>query len=71
VALKNEAIPKSASRVLNAQKIRDDYRNKRKLDGSHGPSNKRQKQERTPVQKAGKALLIQPGESLQHFNKYV
>ena len=66
-SLKDEAIPKSAARVLNAQRIRDDFRRKRKLEDGEGRDDKRRKQE-----KAGKiSLLIQPAESLQHFNKYV
>jgi len=73
--LKNEAIPKSAARVLNAQKIRDDYRKKRKPEdsGRDEPSSKRRKQEiAAHARKAGKvSLVIQPGESLQHFNRRV
>ena len=72
-SLRNEAIPKSAARVLNAQNIRDDYRKKRKSEDGRGReefSNKRRKQLRG--QKPEKShLVIQAGESLGHFNRYV
>ncbi|KAF8148224.1 hypothetical protein B0H34DRAFT_668922 [Crassisporium funariophilum] len=80
-SLRNEAIPKSAARVFNAQTTRDEWKlKKRKLeDGDDGePSGKRRKtsgNEGTGSKKgqSGKkvSLTIQPGESMQHFNRRV
>ena len=67
-SLRNEHIPKSAARVLNAQRIRDEYRKKRNLDDKDGAGKavKRQKLEKGQ-NKTTTALVIHPGESLQHF----
>jgi len=73
-SLKNEAIPKSVARVLNAQRIRDTYRKKRKLEEGQGrddPLKKRQKQQIKTQNAESVSLVIQPGESLQHFNRSV
>ena len=75
MSLQNEAIPKSVARVLNAQTIRDEFRKKRKLeDEGAGEAvknrGKRRKTEKTRP-KGQPSLRIQPGESLQHFNRCV
>lgn len=77
LALSNEDIPKGAARILNAAKIQEEWRKKRKLglideDGDHprkkkqrvpGGEEKRRKDEKADMQ-------IMPGESLAHFNRY-
>src|SRR6266545_8325864 len=75
VSLQNEAIPKAAARVLNAQIIRDEFRKKRKLEGEGGDEavkscSKRRKTDKTRPNEQP-SLRIQPGESLQHFNRCV
>lgn len=65
-SISNEAIPKSAARILNALKIREDYKKKRKLeqeDSGAGTGDKRRKVDDLQ-------LKIKPGESIQHFYKY-
>lgn len=62
--LQNEAIPKSAARVFNSQAVRDEYKmKKRKLEEDDERKAKKQKSEKSV------ALKIQPGESMQHFNR--
>jgi len=76
-SLTKEPIPKSASRILNASKIRNDFKlRKRKLDD--GDDGERQGKRRKSDGKSGTAekgkrsrLTIKPGESIQHFNRYV
>ena len=76
-SLTNEPIPKSASRILNASKIRDAFKlRKRKLED--GDDGERQGKRRKSDGKSGTAgkgkgsrLTIKPGESIQHFNRYV
>jgi hypothetical protein len=82
-SIRDEPISKSAARVFNAQVIRDQWREKkRKLDedeSDHG--RKRKKPGKTgklgePIHgpKSAKkkiSLTIQPGESMQHFNRRV
>ncbi|KIK70009.1 hypothetical protein GYMLUDRAFT_236458 [Collybiopsis luxurians FD-317 M1] len=61
-SLSSEAIPKSLSRVLNATKVREQWKaKKRKLDNN----------EQTRAKKPKLISGIQPGESLQHYNKFV
>ena len=75
--MSNEAIPKSAARVLNAMKVQGEYRMKRRGedDGTQGKPKKRQRTDGEGQGRAkGKAkhnLKILPGESLAHFNRYV
>lgn len=60
----NEALPKSAARVLNAMEIRKDYKIKRKLeqDGGSGEKNGDKRRKIDEFE-----LKIKPGESIQHF----
>ncbi|KAF4569883.1 hypothetical protein EYR40_008864 [Pleurotus pulmonarius] len=70
-SLANEAIPKSLTRVLNASQIREDWHAKKRKnteDDGRGAV-KRKKMEKGAKGKA--ELNIQPGESIQHFNKRV
>ncbi|KAI0321976.1 hypothetical protein OF83DRAFT_1044040, partial [Amylostereum chailletii] len=71
-SISTEAIPKSVARVLNAATVREQYKsNKRKLeeDGPGTVTKKRRKGAGSEVK--SKALAIQPGESLAHFNRRV
>jgi hypothetical protein len=67
-SLRNEHIPKSAARVLNAQRIRDEYRKRRKLDDTDG-AGKAVKRQKIEKQSKKTSLVIHPGKSLQHFNR--
>ena len=79
--LQNEAIPKSAARVLNAQAIRDEWKlKKRKQEGDSGDGSVEKRRKTTGwITGSGNkeksrnsktmTLTIQPGESIQHFNK--
>lgn len=62
-SISNEAIPKSAARVLNALQIREGYRKKRKLEEEG--SNDRNGEKRRKMDDF--QLKIKPGESIQHF----
>ncbi|KAI3618205.1 hypothetical protein WG66_005614 [Moniliophthora roreri] len=73
-SLRNEAIPKSAARVLNALKIREDFKAKKRQlgDTNDGRDGKRQKvDDRKKKEEKDKFPGILPGESLQHYNKRV
>ncbi|KAF8989944.1 hypothetical protein BDQ17DRAFT_1256344 [Cyathus striatus] len=72
-SLNSEAMPKSAARIFNATQIREDYKKRKRECEEGGQDGKRrktdgdgQKNKVKPVQ-----LKIQPGESIQHFNKRV
>ncbi|KAJ3533144.1 hypothetical protein NM688_g7322 [Phlebia brevispora] len=71
VALSREAIPKGAARILNAAKVQQEWREKkRKLsedaqDGE-GTSNKRRRKAGD-----GPVMKIQPGETIARFNRRV
>ncbi|KAF9041572.1 hypothetical protein BJ165DRAFT_1312251, partial [Panaeolus papilionaceus] len=75
-ALTDEAMPKSAHRILNAIAIRDQFK-KRKAEGEEGREGKRRKGDDANGNGKGKSkgkattLKIQPGESIQHFNRRV
>ncbi|KAF9234689.1 hypothetical protein BU15DRAFT_52306 [Melanogaster broomeanus] len=76
--LEHEPIPKSVSRVLEAGRIRREFREmKRKLDGDNDESkphpSQRKKIRHDDVNSARptKALTIKPGETVAHFNKRV
>jgi len=72
-SLSTESIPKSVSRILNAAQIRQDFK-KRKLEdiGEERNSGKRRKvADGSSSQSKKVKVKIQPGESLQHFNKRV
>ncbi|KAL1680165.1 hypothetical protein EV122DRAFT_262798 [Schizophyllum commune] len=67
-SLSEEAIPKSAARVLNAAKVQAEYRAKKRSsedDGSQGKAKRRK------VDSSTSGMSIKPGESLTHFNKRV
>ncbi|KAH7885151.1 hypothetical protein F5I97DRAFT_1810454 [Phlebopus sp. FC_14] len=77
LSVEDETIPKSVSRVLDAGKIRREYRErKRKLDGDDNQDNshgRRKTRHVTDMKEDGVvgALKIQPGETVAHFNKRV
>ena len=71
----DEDIPKSAARVLNAMKIREEFNKKRKreleegtAEGDEDSKKKRKKKDGSGNEKISGIL---PGESLQHYNKCV
>lgn len=77
-SLVDEPIPKSLARVLNATKIREEWKGrKRKLEevGGNAHAGKRRKAgddaERSTEKKQKSKLAIKPGESIQHFNRFV
>ncbi|KAL0960488.1 hypothetical protein HGRIS_005529 [Hohenbuehelia grisea] len=83
-SISDEAIPKSIARVLNAAKVREEWKaSKRKHAGDgedHPTSTKKARRDaagKTQSDKKGKGkeketeLKILPGESIQHFNKRV
>ncbi|KAJ3575511.1 hypothetical protein NP233_g1063 [Leucocoprinus birnbaumii] len=65
-SISNEEIPKSAARVLNAFKIREDFKKKRKLEKDDDDKNRHKRQKTEEFQ-----LKIKPGESIQHFYRRV
>jgi hypothetical protein len=84
--LSQEAIPKSFARVINASKIREEWMaKKRKLEEPAHASHVDKRRKLTADQdqraqnldnKMGEKLStshlkIKPGESMQHFNRYV
>ncbi|KAF8267826.1 hypothetical protein EI94DRAFT_1919859 [Lactarius quietus] len=60
-ALSNERVPKSVSRVLDAARIRAEYRKKKRAHEEDGGAD-------TPKLPRN---VIKPGESLKHFNRRV
>lgn len=80
-SLRNEAIPKSAARVLNAQAIRDEWNlKKRKLEDGDGKDGRGGKRRKTTGRMTGSedkekskktSLTIQPWESIENFNRSV
>ncbi|EGN97761.1 hypothetical protein SERLA73DRAFT_182497 [Serpula lacrymans var. lacrymans S7.3] len=76
-SLVTEKVPKTASRILNAEKIRQEYRErKRKVveDGDAGkPQRKKSKKEVNPkeYQNDEPVLKIKTGETIAQFNKRV
>ncbi|KAJ7776927.1 hypothetical protein DFH07DRAFT_911811 [Mycena maculata] len=71
-ALSSEPLPKSFTRALNAERVRADFRAKRKLrgeDGEDGNGDGPKKAKRRKME-AGDAQ-IRPGETLAHFNKRI
>ncbi len=72
--MNNEGIPKSAARVLNAAKIREDWRSKRKRqETDSGKHKNKQRKVHSGDDKDSASLgtgwKIQPGEPIQHFNR--
>jgi len=74
-SIRNEAIPKSAARIFNAQATRDQWKEKkRKHDEDEGDRGGKRRKTESHGPKSDKkkvSLTIQPGESMQHFNRYV
>jgi hypothetical protein len=84
-SLASESIPKSAARILNAAKVRAEFKEKKRqleleAEGEADDQNGRAKKRRKGTENesdlgavAGKkmTLKLQPGESIQHFNKCV
>lgn len=70
-----ETVPKSVARILNAEKIRLEFREKkRKIDepnGDESPQLKRRRPSSDVNSRKGEMLKIQPGETIAHFNKRV
>ncbi|KAG2359689.1 hypothetical protein BDR07DRAFT_1360875 [Suillus spraguei] len=70
-----ETVPKSVARILNAEKIRLEFRNKkRKIDDPNGdecPQLKRRRSTSDVNSRKEDMLKIQPGETIAHFNKRV
>ncbi|KAH7913361.1 hypothetical protein BJ138DRAFT_1146276 [Hygrophoropsis aurantiaca] len=70
-----DTVPKSIARILNAGKIRQEYRENKRKHGEEdiedgGPHSKKRKVKDTQAQE-GVPLKIQPGETIAHFNKRV
>ncbi|KIM36536.1 hypothetical protein M413DRAFT_288345 [Hebeloma cylindrosporum] len=79
-SIRNEAIPKSAARVFNAQAIRDEWKEKKRKhdedEDGHGGKRRKTGTSGEPARgpKSDKkkiSLTIRPGESMQHFNRRV
>ncbi|KAG2341540.1 hypothetical protein BDR05DRAFT_976878 [Suillus weaverae] len=70
-----ETVPKSVARILNAEKIRLEFREKkRKIDEPNGdecPQLKRRRPASDVNSRKEGMLKIQPGETIAHFNKRV
>jgi len=69
--ISNEAIPKSLARVLNAAKIRDDYKERKRMidEDTQGNAGKKRKIDGKDEKAKNGVSGILPGESLQHYNK--
>lgn len=82
--LSTKGIPKSISRILDAAKIREEFKQRKRttLDGSFNDSGrpkKKRKQDEgnvsektnaaTTVKEKANKIKIQPGETLAHFNR--
>ncbi|KAH8991123.1 hypothetical protein EDB86DRAFT_3103927 [Lactarius hatsudake] len=75
-ALSTEGIPKSISRVLEAARIRAEYRQKKRtmvvMVMPHTLAKGKKRRRAAADSDAGKSTIeIQPGESLKHFNRRV
>ena len=74
-ALNTEGIPKSVSRVLDAARIRAEYRQKKRTrleedDGADASKKRHHAAANPDVGDKATTIEIQPGESLRHFNRY-
>lgn len=76
-SLSQEPIPKSVARVLNAAKVQEEWRaKKRKLETGEqeGQINGKPAKKKRMASDAGEdrveSMKIQSGESLAHFNRY-
>jgi hypothetical protein len=75
-ALSNESIPKSVARVLDAARVRADWRKRRAGDADGAtdgapPAKKRKRGDDGAARKGAEGMSIRPGESLSHFNRCV
>jgi hypothetical protein len=63
------------ARILNAEKIRKEFREKKRKigdrDGDGYPERKRRRQASDMDGRNEEALKIKPGETIAHFNKWV
>lgn len=70
-----ETVPKSVARILNAEKIRLEFKEKkRKIDEPNGdecPQLKRKRPASDVNNRKEDMLKIQAGETIAHFNKWV
>ncbi|KAG9315519.1 hypothetical protein JVU11DRAFT_3134 [Chiua virens] len=74
IAIEHEPVPKSVSRVLDAGRIRREYRKKRQLDpsGADGHPQKKRCHDATSVKDDEiMALRIKPNETIAQFNRRV
>ncbi|KAJ3784610.1 hypothetical protein GGU10DRAFT_314657 [Lentinula aff. detonsa] len=71
LSLSQEAIPKSLARVLNAAKVREEWRKRKLEDGETEEKNGTKKKQKLNEKTHSKTKSIMPGESLQHYNKRV
>ena len=67
-------MPQSVARILNAEKIRREFREKKRMiderDGDGCPHQKRRRQASDDVDDRNEdSLKIQPRETIAHFNK--
>ena len=79
-SLSHEAIPKGAARILNAARIQQDWKDKKRKraegaeDGPKDGKRQRVRGDDEGGQRGGRhggGIKIQPGESLAHFNRRV
>ncbi|KAL1742711.1 hypothetical protein HDZ31DRAFT_65733 [Schizophyllum fasciatum] len=68
-SLANEAIPKSAARAFNAEKVRAEFKAKKRSSEDDGQRGEAKRRKVEAVKTNG--MSIKPGESLTHFNKRV
>ena len=65
-------IPRAVSRVLDAERIRNEWKSKRKnAQEEEGARKKRKVTEESEALIDSKTVRIRPGESLPQFNRYV
>ncbi|CAA7266084.1 unnamed protein product [Cyclocybe aegerita] len=69
-SLQNEPIPKSAARILNAHSIREEWKQRKRKNEEEQSGRDGKRRKTGPADKKA-TLTIQPGESIQHFNKRV
>jgi hypothetical protein len=86
-SLSSEAVPKSLSRVLNASKIREEWKTKKRKLQEDGDIKRAERKRRklgdvevgysqstkgkAKVEQTTSRWKIKPGEPIQHFNRFV
>ena len=80
-SLSHEAIPKGAARILNAEKVQQDWkdRKRKRAEASEDGPRESKRQRAHGDEQGGRGgggrhsdtIKIQPGESLAHFNRQV